>query len=90
MHNSKYALFFDNHTMAACPDVAADFNAEEFAGRISDCGADFVGFHAKCNQGFCCYDAAIGNRHPSLQRDMFGEMVEACRSRHARLSTGGV
>jgi hypothetical protein len=33
MHRPKYVLFFDNHTMAVCPDVGADFNAEEFAGR---------------------------------------------------------
>ena len=82
MHSPKYALFFDNHTMAACPDVGTDFNAAEFAGRISDCGVDFVGFHAKCNQGFCYYDTKIGIKHPSLKRDMFGEMVAACQSRN--------
>ena len=82
MHKPKYALFFDNHTMAKCPDVGADFNAEEFAGRIHDCGTDFVGFAAKCNQGFCYYDTAIGIKHPSLKRDMFGEMVAACQSKN--------
>lgn len=82
MHKPKYALFFDNHTMAACPDVGTDFNADEFAGRISDCVVDFVGFHAKCNQGFCYYDTKIGIKHPSLKRDMFGEMVAACQSRN--------
>jgi hypothetical protein len=61
MHKPKYALFFDNHTMAMCPDVGVDFNAGEFAGRISDCGADFVGFHAKCNQGFCYYEGTKGS-----------------------------
>lgn len=82
MHKPKYALFFDNHTMAACPDVGTDFNANEFAGRISDCGVDFVGFHAKCNQGFCYYDTKIGIKHPSLKRDMFGEMAAACQSKN--------
>ncbi len=82
MYNPKYSLFFDNHTMKACPDVGIDFNAEEFAGRISDCGVDFVGFAAKCNQGFCYYDTQIGIKHPSLKRDMFGEMVVACQSRN--------
>ena len=81
MHKPKYALFFDNHTMAACPDVGTDFKAEEFAGRIHDCGVDFVGFAAKCNQGFCYYDTKIGIRHPSLKRDLFGEMVAACKTR---------
>lgn len=81
MHKPKYALFFDNHTMAKCPDVGSDFNAEEFSKRINDCGVDFVGFAAKCNQGFCYYDTEIGIKHPSLKRDMFGEMVNACKEK---------
>jgi len=81
MHRPKYALFFDNHTMAACPDVGAEFNAAEFTDRIKDCGADYVGFAAKCNQGFCYYDTEIGIPHPSLKKDMFGEMVAASQER---------
>ncbi|MFA6176558.1 MAG: alpha-L-fucosidase, partial [Phycisphaerae bacterium] len=86
MHRPKYALFFDNHTMASCPDVGADFNAEEFATCISDCGVDFIGFHAKCNQGFCYYDTEIGIKHPSLTRDMFGELIAACREKKIAVS----
>ena len=82
MHKPKYALFFDNHTMAACHDVGLDFNADEFSKRVKDCGADFVGFAAKCNQGFCYYDTKIGIKHPSLKRDMFGEMVAACKGKN--------
>ncbi|MCK9361912.1 beta-galactosidase trimerization domain-containing protein, partial [Patescibacteria group bacterium] len=86
MHSPKYALFFDNHTMALCPDVGADFNAEEFAACIGDCGVDFIGFHAKCNQGFCYYDTKIGIKHPSLTRDMFGELIAACRTKNIAVS----
>jgi len=78
MHSPKYALFFDNHTMAASNDVGSDFDADEFGKRIKDCGVDFVGFPAKCNQGFCYYDTNIGIRHPSLKRDMFGDLVNSC------------
>ncbi len=81
MHNPKYCLFFDNHTMAACPDVGVDFDAAAFSQKLSDCGVDLIGFPAKCNQGFCYYNTAIGIRHPSLRRDMFGELVAACQTR---------
>ena len=67
MKKVGYALFFDNHTAKACPDVGHRFDAELFADQIEDIGADLVGFHAKCNQGFCYYDTKIGNRHPSLR-----------------------
>lgn len=81
MHRPKYAMFFDNHTMAKCHDVGAEFNAEEFSKRIKNCGVDLVGFAAKCNQGFCYYDTEIGIKHPSLKRDIFGEMVTACKEK---------
>lgn len=86
MHNPKYALFFDNHTMAACPDVGSELDAEKFADRLGGCGVDLVGFAAKCNQGFCYYDTETGIRHPSLKRDMFGELVAACRARGIAVS----
>ncbi len=83
MHQPKYVLFFDNHTMKACPDVGHNYRADEFAENIRQMGVDLVGFHAKCNQGFCYYDTKIGIRHPSLPEgfDLFGETVRECSRR---------
>jgi len=74
-------MFFDFHTQEACPDVGKEFNAEKFADALVDCGIDYIGFPAKCNQGFCYYDTKIGIRHPSLRKgfDLFGELVDACK-----------
>ena len=79
----EYVMFFDNHTAKACDNVGHNFDADHFAATIKDIGADLIGFHAKCNQGFCYYDTKIGHRHPSLTpgHDYFGEVVEAC-NRH--------
>ncbi len=85
-HYPKYSLFFDNHTQRACPDVGAEFDAEEFVGRIADCGVDFATFHARCNQGFAYYDTRIGTRHPSLKGDLFGQIVQACKKRDIAIS----
>ena len=83
MYYPKYAMFFDFHTMKACPEVGRKFDPEEFASALEAAGVDFIGFHAKCNQGFSYYDTGIGIRHPSLPEnfDLFGETVRAC-NRH--------
>ena len=84
MKKPKYILFFDNHTQHDCYDVGHNFNADLFADDLVKVGADYVGFHAKCNQGFCYYDTETGVRHPSLREghDLFGEVVEACNKRN--------
>ncbi|MBO7146221.1 MAG: beta-galactosidase trimerization domain-containing protein [Lentisphaeria bacterium] len=87
MYKPKYALFFDNHTQQCCTNVGHGFNAENFADDIQRIGADLVGFHAKCNQGFCYYDTKIGNRHPSLQKghDLFGDVFNALSKRNIKV-----
>jgi len=88
MYYPKYAMFFDNHTLRSCPDVGHDFDAERFADELKKNGVDLIGFHAKCNQGFCYYNTKIGIRHPSLPKgmDLFGEVVKACGKRNIRVS----
>ena len=80
MYHPRYAMFFDMHTQEGCPVVGKNFDAGKFAEKLENAGVDLVGFHAKCNQGFCYYDTAIGCRHPSVPagRDILGEVVEAC------------
>ena len=42
MYQPKYCLFYDNHTMPACPDVGKNFDAEAFTDRIKSCGVDEI------------------------------------------------
>ena len=86
MHKPKRCLFFDFHTMPACPDVGEKFNPDEFTDRIKRCGVDFIVFPAKCNLGMCYYDTKIGNKHPSLKYDMFGKLVEFCKKKEIAIS----
>ena len=79
LHNPKYCLFYDNHTMPACPDVGENFDAEAFTDRIKWCGVDYLTFHARCNLGMAYYDTKIGIKHPSLKYDLFGELADACQ-----------
>ncbi len=93
MHQPKYCLFYDNHTMPAIPDVGANFDVEEFTDRIKDCGVDYLTFHARCNLGMAYYDTKIGIKHPSLDYDLFGQLAEACSRKGIALTAylnGGI
>lgn len=80
MFKPKYSMFFDMHTMQKCPDVGHNFDAADFASELHKAGVELVGFHAKCNQGFCYFDTQKGIRHPSLRpgHDLFGDVVREC------------
>jgi len=93
MHNPKYCLFYDNHTMPAIPDYGETFDAEVFTDRIKACGVDYLTFHARCNLGMAYYDTKIGIRHPSLKYDLFGKLADACKRKGIALTAylnGGI
>jgi len=81
MHTPKYSLFYDNHTMLACPDVGANFDVEAFTDRIKAANIDYLVFHARCNQGMAYYNTRIGIKHPSLKYDLFGRLADACKKK---------
>ncbi|MCX6984610.1 MAG: alpha-L-fucosidase [Lentisphaerae bacterium] len=93
MHSPKYCLFYDNHTMPACPDVGENFDAELFTDRVKACGVDYLTFHARCNMGMAYYDTKIGIKHPSLKYDLFGKLADACKRKGIALTAylnGGI
>lgn len=81
MHQPKYCLFYDNHTMKAIPDVGENFDVDVFTDKIKCCGVDYLVFHARCNQGMAYYDTKIGIKHPSLKYDLFGKLSDSCREK---------
>jgi hypothetical protein len=81
----RYCLFYDNHTMAAFPDVGGNFDAEAFTDRIKRCGVDQITFCARCNQGMAYYNTKIGIKHPSLKYDLFGKLADACQKKNIAL-----
>ena len=75
------AIHLDFHTMPAVNDVGVDFDAEEFAQMLDEARVDFITVFAQCNLGMAYYPTKVGTVHPSLQRDLLGEMVTACHGR---------
>ncbi|MCK5844447.1 MAG: alpha-L-fucosidase [Victivallales bacterium] len=80
-HEPKWSIFYDVHTMPAFPEMGKNFDTADFAEKIKGCGVDYIVFHAKCNLGVAYYDTEIGIKHPSLNFDLFGNLVEECRKR---------
>ncbi len=74
-------IHLDFHTSPAIPDVAKDFNAAGFAETLKAAHVESVTAFARCHHGMCYYDTSIGPKHPSLEGDLLGEMIEACHAR---------
>ncbi|OGV45300.1 MAG: hypothetical protein A2017_08850 [Lentisphaerae bacterium GWF2_44_16] len=86
MHSPKWCIFYDFHTMPACPDVGKGFDFDEITDNIKECGVDFIVFPARCNLGTAYYNTKAGIRHPSLDYDLFGKLAEACTKKGIAIS----
>ena len=81
MSRSNYGsrrIHLDFHTSPAIKEVAKDFNSAEFTGILKEAHVDSITVFAKCVHGYCYYPTEIGRMHPGLNRDLLGEMIEAC------------
>ncbi|MEM4290056.1 MAG: alpha-L-fucosidase [Nitrososphaerota archaeon] len=86
LEDSYRQVHLDFHTSPLIPDVAADFNPEEFADTLSRAFVNSVTVFAKCHHGMSYYDTRIGVKHPSLRIDLLREMVDACHRRGIRVA----
>lgn len=86
MHNPKWGIFFDFHTMPACPDVGKEFDFDKITDKIKECGVDYIVFPARCNLGVAYYNTKVGIRHPSLNYDLWEKLSEACSKKGIAIS----
>jgi len=78
-------IHFDMHAPAEVHNVGRDFDANEFVAMLVKAGVEAVCFFAKCGYGWSYYPTKIGHQHPSLKRDLLGEVVEACHDKDIRV-----
>ena len=64
-----------------------DFDPEEFAKTLKDAYVNSITVFAKCHHGMSYYPTKVGIVHPSLKKDLLGEMVEACHREGIRVCT---
>jgi len=79
-------VHLDFHTSWLIPDVASEFDPEEFAATMHDAAVDSVTVFARCHHGMIYYlDTKFKDaRHPHLTRDLLPEQIEALHRRGIR------
>ncbi len=71
-------VHLDFHTSPLIPDVASEFDAQEFARTFARAKVNSVTISAKCHHGMCYHPTGVGCTHPALHgRDLLGEQIEA-------------
>ncbi len=71
-------VHLDFHTSGEIPAVGADFDTGEFVAVLREARVNSITCFAKCHHGYSYYPTEVGERHPSLTRDLLGEQVAAC------------
>lgn len=63
------------------PDILANVDPRAFVRELKKAHIQAFWFYSKCHFGNAYYPSRVGHVHSALNgRDLFGEMVEACRS----------
>jgi Hypothetical glycosyl hydrolase 6/Beta-galactosidase trimerisation domain len=81
-------VHLDFHTSADVPDIAAEFDPDEFADTLKKAHVGSVTCFARCHHGFIYYDTKKNpeRKHPHLTRPrLLEEQIEACHQRGIRV-----
>lgn len=80
-YSMKRCIHIDFHTMPGVTDFAKHIDAEATADLFASAHVTWVNLFARCNIGFSYYPTKIGIPYPGMQRDLLGELIEACHKR---------
>jgi hypothetical protein len=72
-------VHLDFHNGGLIPDLGAEFDAREFVSVLKRARVNSVNVFAKCMHGYAYYETRIAAPHPSLKRDLLGEMLNELR-----------
>ncbi len=88
MRSSPFPLrqvHLDFHTSPDIFDVGADWDAAHWTATLTRANVNSIVIFAKCHHGMNYYPSAIGPMHPSLQIDLLGEQIKACKQAGIRV-----
>jgi hypothetical protein len=71
-------VHLDFHTSECIPGVGSRFDKPAFQRALKLGRLDSITVFAKCHHSWSYYPTSVGMRHPSLERDLLGEWIEAC------------
>lgn len=70
-------VHLDFHTSEFIPGIGQQFSKENFQKALKLGDVNSVTVFAKCHHGWCYYPTTVGKKHPELDFDLTGAMVEA-------------
>lgn len=85
MATLRLGWHFDFHSHPACR-IGEKPDPEGVAAACADAGLEMVNTFAKCHSGFSYYPTDVGNRHPKLVGDPFGDILRACRAKGVKVA----
>ncbi|MCF1713691.1 beta-galactosidase trimerization domain-containing protein [Flavihumibacter sp. RY-1] len=79
-------VHLDYHTSELIPDVAQDFDPEEFASTLKKAYVNSVTVFGRCHHGYIYHNSKkFADRiHPHLKRNLLKEQIEACHKQGIR------
>lgn len=77
-------IHLDFHTSEHIPDVALEFDPEEFAATLAEAGVQSINVFAKCHHGWLYFDSELPWKHPGLRRNLLVEQAKALHGRGIR------
>lgn len=80
----RLAWHFDFHSHKTIR-INHDPDVEAMAAELAAAGVDEIITFAKCHTGFAYYPSRIGNPHPLMRGDPFGNVVRACKAKGIRV-----
>lgn len=78
--NDKFAtrqVHLDFHTSPDIPGIGSNFSKENFQRALKLGNLDSITVFAKCHHGYCYYPTNVGIKHPGLDFDLTGAMIDA-------------
>ena len=70
-------VHLDFHTSPDIPGIGSRFDKKQFQSALIEGNVSSITVFAKCHHGYCYYDTAVGTKHPHLDFDLLGSMIEA-------------
>lgn len=70
-------VHLDFHTSPDIPGVGSRFDKAQFQQALKAANLDSITVFAKCHHGLCYYPTQVGTRHPELDFDLTGAMIDA-------------
>ncbi|OGV76065.1 MAG: hypothetical protein A3K19_02345 [Lentisphaerae bacterium RIFOXYB12_FULL_65_16] len=82
MHHLAWHFDFHSHKSIR---INHDPDVQAMADTLADAGVDEIITFAKCHTGFAYYPSRVGNPHPRMIGDPFGDVARACKAKGIRV-----